>query len=155
MADYHIYLHSEENGSSGSKTKPFSAKENENKGEGFTAVRQAFSTAKNAVTGGAASMGVAALTKVVPWIAIGVVIAKTTEQVLVTGFSHQEEYTGNYRNAVNAHNSLATLSMYLNPIGTIKQFLHKEAQFKKQNTEITQQNRLIGNTILKDFNIGV
>ena len=157
MADYHIYLHGEGNGSSSNKTTPFSAKqENESTGIFQTAAAsKAFSTAKTVASGGAVSTGVAALAKVFPWIAAVIAVAKITDHVISTGFAHQEEYTGNYANNMNYNNFKTLMSSYFHPVKAQLAYIHQQKQFEKQNKAIAQQNRLIGNSILKDFNIGV
>lgn len=154
--DYHIYIHDPNGASgngSGNKTTPFSAKSSD---ESFkTAVQQPYSIAKGLASGNGVSMGVSALTKVAPWVAVVVAAITTTDKVLTTGFGHLEEYTGDYSYNVNYNNFKTKLGMVLHPVKTYMTTRHKDAQWKKQNKEITQQNRLIGNSILKDFNVGV
>lgn len=153
--DYHIYIHGEGNGSSGSKTAPFSTQQENGKTSNFETAKQAFGTASSIAQGNGVNMGVAALSKAYPAIAIAVAIYGVVDKVLTTGFAHQREYTGNYKNEMNYNNFKAKINMAVNPIGFVIKVAHQRAQFNKQNKEIAQQNRLIGNSILKDFNMGV
>ena len=155
-ADYHIYLHDAGSGSSGNgggnKTTPFSAKQDT---PFSTKALKTVSQAKNMVNGGLVNTGVAALTKVIPAVAVAIAVAKVTDKILTTGFAHQREYTGYYKNDMNWNNFKAEFNAVMHPIRTVYNYFHQQAQFKKQNLHIEQQNRLIGNSILKDFNIGV
>lgn len=155
--DYHIYLHGNSSGSNGggNQTKPFSAKDETSNETIKSIAKQNFGYTKSIATGGATNLGVAALSKVAPWIAAVVIAAKITDKVLTVGFAHQEEYTGNYKNNVMYNNFKSQFSALTNPIKTAFVVIHQQYQFEKQNKAITQQNRLIGNSILKDFNIGV
>ena len=155
--DYHIYLHSEENGSSGNKIQPFSTRERtqDNGGAFATKVQKAYSTGSTVASGSAATTGAAALMKVVPWLAIIYIAWKVTDKVLSTGFAHQAEYTANYENNVNYNNFKTITGYVLNPLSLAKTTIHSRKQYEKQNKEIAQQNRLLGDSVLKDFNIGV
>ena len=151
--DYHIYIHSETSGNGGgNKTTPFSAKQDT---PFSTKALNTVSQAKNMVNGGLVSTGVATLKKVLPVSAVAIASIKVTDKILSIGFAHQEEYTGSYKNNVNYNNTKTIINNALHPIQYYLQRIHREAQFNKQNREIAQQNRLIGNSILKDFNIGV
>lgn len=158
MADYHIYLHSNES-ENGSKTTPFSARSSSESNGNFapSKVASGISSAKAYASGsqGAGSTGVAALAKAVPWLAVIYAVAKVIDYVVDTGFTHAEDYTGMYKYSVGYNNFKTHLSHVLNPIGFGFSVIHKNKQIEKQNKEITQQNKLIGNSILKDFNIGV
>lgn len=154
MADYHIYLHSDQV-SGQNKTTPYQNKESQNGGDSSFGAKQGLNIAKNVAQGNGVNMGVAALSKVAPWVAAFIVAGKITDRVLTTGFAHQEEYTGNYINNVNYNNFKAQFNAVFHPVQTALSIFHQQAQFNKQNKAIAQQNTLIGNSILKDFNIGV
>jgi len=156
MADYHIYLHSD-TVSTGNKTTPRQNKVDANGEEpsNFAQVKKGFQIAKGVAQGQAVNMGVSALEKVAPYVAGVVAVAKITDKVLTTGFAHQEEYTGNFQNNVNYNNFKATMSAIFNPIGYALTIQHQQAQFRKQNIATQQQNTLLGNSVLKNFNIGV
>ena len=158
--DYHIYLHSEGTSgglnSSGNKTQPFSKTQSQESGNAFsTGIKTAFSTTKNIINGGAVNTGVSYLTKVAPYVAVVVAGIGVADKILTTGFAHQEEYTGNYKNNMQYNNFKTVLRIFTNPIGYARSAIHTHFQYNKQNKEIIEQNRLIGNSILKDFNIGV
>ena len=153
--DYHIYLHGVESGNSDSqKTAPFSSK-SESDGEFSTTAKQGFSVAKGIASGNGVNMGVAALTKVAPWVAVAAAAISITDKVLTIGFSHVTEYTGNYDLEVGYNNFKTSFYNSLHPVKFWLSIKHQDAQFRKQNKQITEQNKLIGNSILKDFNIGV
>ena len=156
MADYHIYLHSEGGAkSSSNQTKPFSQKQTEESGGGFQTTAKTFESASSTAKDGATSVGVAALAKVVPWLAILIAAVNVVDKVLTAGFAHQEEYTGYYKNNVAYNNFKTGIHNIIHPIQYAMSEIHNRKQFDKKNKEIAQQNRLIGSSILKDFNIGV
>ena len=152
--DYHIYLHSDTTNSGGNKTTPFSTK-TENGGGFATKAKKAYQTVKSVANGSVINTGVAALTKALPVVAGVIIAGKITDKILTTGFAHQQEYTGIYKNNVMWNNFKTNIHNILHPIQYALSVAHQNAQFNKQNKEIEQQNRLIGNSILKDFNIGV
>lgn len=151
--DYHIYLHSDTTNSGGNKTTPFSAKTNES--SFATKINTGIKKVQGVLNGSVVNTGVAALTKAVPIVATALIVGKITDKVLTTGFAHQQEYTGVYKNNVNWNNFKNSIHNIFHPIQYGLSVLHQNAQINKQNKEIEQQNRLIGNSILKDFNIGV
>ena len=153
--DYHIYIHGENGNGGGNNTQTFSARKEQGMSFPTGEVKQAFSTVKTMASGGALNTGVAALAKAVPWVAIAVAIVKGVDKVISTGFAHQEEYTGNYKNSMHYNNFKTIAGNVLNPIGYFRTTIQKEFQMKKQNKEIEQQNRLVGDAILKDFNMGI
>lgn len=150
--DYHIYLHGI-GGESGNKTTPFSAKTNES--PFATKVNSTIKKVQNIASGSLVNTGVSALTKAVPIVATALILGKVADKVITTGFAHQQEYTGVYKNNVNWNNFKNSIHNIFHPIQYGLSVLHQNAQINKQNREIEQQNRLIGNSILKDFNIGV
>ena len=150
--DYHIYIH-DTNSGSGNKTTPFSAKTNES--SFATKINTGIKKVQGVLNSSVVNTGVAALTKAVPIVATALIVGKITDKVLTTGFAHQQEYTGVYKNNVNWNNFKNSIHNIFHPIQYGLSVLHQNAQINKQNKEIEQQNRLIGNSILKDFNIGV
>lgn len=154
--DYHIYIHGDSSNfnGGGNQTKPFSAKE-ETGFSGQEIAGKAFQTASTIASGNAVSSGAAALGKIMPLVAITIAAIKVYDKIITTGLSHVEEYTGNYKWNVDYNNFKTQLNNTIHPIRHFLSVKHQEAQFNKQNKEIAQQNRLIGNSILKDFNIGV
>lgn len=156
MADYHIYLHSESNSSgSGNKTQPFSQTQSSGNGNNFPTAKEAYGVAKTVAGGGIMNTGASALTKIAPWTAAIVILAKVTDKVLATGFAHQEEYIGDYKNNVWYNNLKTEIQNGMHPITFYFKQRHFQAQMDKHNKEIREQNKLIGNSILKDFNMGV
>lgn len=153
--DYHIYLHSEGNGSSGNKTTPFSSRE-DNENSAFQNITStAFNGAKTIASGNAVNTGVATLGKIAPVVALTVVSIKVLDKIMTIGLSHVAEYTGNYKYSVDYNNFKTEMYNAIHPIRYWLSIQHQRAQFNKQNKEIAQQDKLIGNSILKDFNIGV
>ena len=150
--DYHIYIH-DTNSGSGNKTTPFSAKTNES--SFATKINTGIKKIQGVLNGSVVNTGVAALSKAIPIVATALIVGKITDKVLTTGFAHQQEYTGVYKNNVNWNNFKNSIHNIFHPIQYGLSVLHQNAQINKQNKEIEQQNRLIGNSILKDFNIGV
>lgn len=155
MADYHIYLHTDAPTSSGNQTKPFQNKETTGGEDNFLPkASQVYGTAKGIVGGNGLNMGVAALSKVAPWVAVVVAIAKVGDKVLSTGFAHQEEYKGNYKNNVNYNNFKSMLGATFNPVGVGYSLIKQQYEIEKYNLAIQQQNKLIGNSILQNMKAG-
>ena len=118
------------------KTTPYQSSSKESNGDSSFSAKQGLSIAKNVAQGNGANMGVAALSKVAPWVAAVIVAAKITDKVLSTGFAHQEEYTGNYINNVNYNNFKAQVNMIFHPVQTFLSIAHQQAQYNKQNKAI-------------------
>ena len=152
--DYHIYIHSKSDGSSGSKTQPFSAK-SDGDSSFKTSASQAYKAGQTIASGQTVSTGVAALSKAVPAIAIAIAAIKITDRILETGFSHVKDYTGIYKYSVGYSNFKTVMTSILNPLGYIKSVLHETAQRNKINKEIVQQNNLLGDTVMENFGLGV
>ena len=146
MADYHIYLHGvEENG--GNKTTPFSSDK-----------ESAFKPKQNELLledENISETGASALSKIVPITAIAVMTAKTTDHILSIGFSHLTEYTGHYEYEMGYNNFKTMINHALNPVGYLKQILHRNFQFKKENIRVAEEAKIIGRTIYDEVKIGV
>ena len=90
-----------------------------------------------------------------PWVAVIIAIAKTADKVVSTGFAHQAEYTGHYENSTAYNNFKTIMGNVMNPVGFAKNLVHRNFQINKQNKEIAEQNKLLGGSVIKDFNVGV
>ena len=146
MADYHIYLHGVgENG--GSKTTPFSS----DKESAFRPKQNESLLEDENVS----ETGASALSKIVPIVAVAVMAAKATDHILSVGFSHLTEYTGHYEYEMGYNNFKTTINHVMNPIGYVKQVLHRDFQFKKENLRIEQEAKVIGKTVYDDVILGV
>ena len=139
--DYHIYLHDRFN--SENHTKPFERKE-----EG------AFKSSTTKMES-ESETGASALKKVGATVALATAIYKTTEKVLTIGFAHLTEYTGHYEYEMGFNNFKTTINHIFNPIGLLKQTIHRDMQFRKENQRIAEEAKLIGKTIYSDWKIGV
>lgn len=151
--DYHIYIHSETSGNGGgNKTTPFSAKQDT---PFSTKALNTVSKAKNMVNGGLVNTGVSALTKVLPVAAVVIAGAKIIDKILTIGAQHIEEYRGDYSRSINMENFHTAISHLVNPVGYFKRAIHRQFQLQKTNKQITEQNKLMGTTILKDMKVGI
>ena len=140
--DYHIYLHGIQ-GQEGNQTKPFSTKK-----------ESAFGSKGNDEEE-IAETGSSALSKTAPWVAIAIAAAKTTEKVLTIGFSHLREYAGHYEYEMGYNNFKTAFNHVMNPVGYVRQILHRNFQFNKENQRIEQEARLIGSSVYNKTKIGV
>lgn len=146
--DYHIYIHGSTGGeSNGDSTKPFSVK----KDNGFISNQDNIASSNEKVT----ETGSAALNQMPSWVAIAVAAIKVTDKVLTTGFAHLREYAGHYEYELGYNNFKTTINHVMNPVGYIKQAVHRDFQFRKENQRIEQEARIIGKTIYSDTKIGV
>ena len=143
--DYHIYIHSDKNGS-GNNTKPFS----NDKDSAFKTI-----ASQDSILEDDTEVGAAALSKVAPAVAVAVAVAKVTDKILSVGFSHLREYTGHYEYELGYNNFKTAINHIVNPVGYIKQTLHRDFQFRKENQRIEQEAKVIGKTIYSDVKIGV
>lgn len=144
MADYHIYLHSNEKQSLASHTQP---KEEVMDGAFSSNLKSAFGQAQTFATSGFSSYiqtGVAALSKAIPFVAAVVVAAKITDKVLTTGFGHLESYTGHYEYAMGYNNFKTNMNMAINPIGTLIRQTHIDKQNEMHNKRQNEIRSLYG-----------
>ena len=151
MADYHIYIHSE-NGS-GNKTQPFSTR----KDQPFIANQNAITTEKSEALESISGIegGTSSVTKVAAVIAVAKIIHSLADKVLTTGFSHLTEYTGHYEYEMAFNNYKTSISNTLHPIKTIQKLIHRNKQFEKNNIRIAEEAKVIGKTVYSDYKIGV
>lgn len=156
MPDYNIYIRDLTGGSgSASPTSPAKSEEEPSGAEIFL---KGASAVKSFASSGASNFinsGVASVSKVIPAIAIAVAALKTTDKILTTGFSHLEDYTGNYQYAMAYNNIKTGLGNFINPVGYLLNEAHRQAQFDKQNKRIQQERTLIGNSQLTTYKVGV
>lgn len=143
--DYHIYLHGVGGTELQSKTKPFTYKDSPFK------PRESQSVEDNQMT----ETGAASLSKVAPYVAVAIAVAKVSDKILTTGFAHLSEYTGHYEYEMNYNNFKTALNHVFNPVGYLKQIIHRNAQWNKQNIAIAEERQLLGDTLYKNQKIGV
>lgn len=140
--DYHIYLHSNEESSLSSNTKP----KEETMGGAFSA-KSAYNATKTFMNGGFSSAiqsGTAALSKVLPVVAVGVIAVRETDKILSTGFQHLENYTGTYQYSMEYNNFKTIIGNVINPIGYIKKSLHLQFEQNKFNERQREYRTLMG-----------
>lgn len=146
--DYHIYIHGSTGGeSNGDSTKPFSSEKT-----------SAFKPKQNSIEAEDSDIideGAAALGKISGVVALATAIYKTTDKVLSTGFSHLREYTGHYEYEMQYNNFKTMIRHTVHPIGLLKETLHRDFQFRKENRRIAEESKIIGRTIYDDVKIGV
>ena len=146
MADYHIYIHSNEGSSLASNTQP----KEETMGGAFTA-KSAFKGAQQFASGGfssAINTGVAALSKAVPVVAAAVVAVKVVDGVLTTGFKHLESYTGNYQYSMEYNNFKTNIGYAINPIKLLKKQLEIHFESQKFNNKQKEYRSLMGESYI-------
>lgn len=161
MPDHKIYIYTDggiqATGSGSDAFKPFSNKEKKDESSADS-VLGVINGAQGMMTSGfqpLISGGIAAFTKVFPYVAVAVAAVHITDKVVTTGANHLEEYKGDYRHDMFWNNLKTGLGNSINPIGLFLNQQHKNAQFQKRNAEIQMQRTLIGNTIVNDGKIGV
>jgi len=148
MADYHIYLHSNEGSSLQSNLQPKDSKES--MGGAFSA-KAAYNEVSQFMSSGfssAINTGVAALSKALPVIAVAAIAVKVADSVVETGFHHLESYTGNYQYSMQYNNFKTIFGMVLNPYKAIKSQLHIQAEQKKFNDKQREYRTLMGESYI-------
>lgn len=142
MADYHIYLHSNEGNSLASNTQPKDAEES----MGGVFVPKTFIKDANKIAnmsaGGLFKTGAAELAKVHPQAALAVAAVKGTEKVLSTGFEHLQSYTGNYEFSMEFNNFMTIINM--TPVSFIYKSIKLNYQTKKFNDKQQAFRELMG-----------
>jgi len=142
MADYHIYLHSNEGNSLASNTQPKDAEES----MGGVFVPKTFIKDANKIAnmsaGGLFKTGAAELAKVHPYAALAVAAVKGTEKVLSTGFEHLQSYTGNYEFSMEFNNFMTIINM--TPVSFIYKSIKLNYQTKKFNDKQQAFRELMG-----------
>lgn len=144
MADYHIYLHSEEGSSLASNTQP----KEEAMGGVFkpdTFIKQ---TKKwgNMSAGGLFETGAAELATAHPYAALAVAATKGTEKVLSMGFQHLASYTGNYEYSMEFNNFMTIINM--TPVSLAYRLIKIHFQTKKFNEQQAAFRELMGENFL-------
>ena len=143
MADYHIYLHSNEGNSLASNTQPKDAEET----MGGVFVPKTFikdvNKYANMSAGGLFKTGAAELAKVHPQAALAVAGVKVTEKVLSTGFEHLQSYTGNYEFSMGFNNFM-TIFVNTTPVTAIYKSIKINQQTKKFNDKQQAFRELMG-----------
>lgn len=142
MADYHIYLHSNEGNSLANNTQPKDAEES----MGGVFVPKTFIKDANKIAnmsaGGLFKTGAAELVKVHPQAALAVAAVKGTEKVLSTGFEHLQSYTGNYEFSMEFNNFMTIINM--TPVSVIYKSIKLNYQTKKFNDKQQAFRELMG-----------
>ena len=142
MADYHIYLHSNEGNSLASNTQPKDAEES----MGGVFVPKTFIKDANKIANMSASglfkTGAAELAKVYPQAALAVAAVKGTEKILSTGFEHLQSYTGNYEFSMEFNNFMTIINM--TPVSVIYKSIKINHQTKKFNDKQQAFRELMG-----------
>lgn len=142
MADYHIYLHSNEGNSLASNTQPKDAEES----MGGVFVPKTFIKDVNKYANMSASglfkTGAAELAKVHPQAALAVAAVKGTEKILSTGFEHLQSYTGNYEFSMEFNNFMTIINM--TPVSVIYKSIKLNYQTKKFNDKQQAFRELMG-----------
>ena len=144
--DRHIYIHSDTSNSLASNTQP----KEESMGGVFSA-KSAFTNVNQFMNSGfssAINTGVAALTKALPVVAIGVVAVRETDKILSTGFEHLENYAGNYQYSMGYNNFKTVVGSIINPIGFFKKTLHLHFETKKFNDKQRENRTLMGESYI-------
>lgn len=146
MADYHIYLHSDEGNSLSSNVQP----KEETMGGSFKPMT-IINKANQFMSSGFSSTvnsGVATLTKAVPYVAIAVFAAKVTEKVLETGFHHLESYAGNYKYSMEYNNFKTVMGIVMNPVSLVEKSVHLMFEQKKFNDKQKEYRTLMGESYI-------
>lgn len=159
--NYNIYLHSDGgvNGGASSNTKPFSNREESaNPNSVFKTAEHAFKQTQeisNEGAGALVNMGVSALAKASPWVALAVATAKITISTIDKVSDLQAEYTGDYSFNIWWSNFKTEINNAINPFAVIKYTFNRNMQYEKKNIEVAEKRRLFGNTYNVIKNKGV
>lgn len=156
--DYHIYIHSDTtNGGLSNKTTPIQNIESEN-GESSSAFgnfTKPFSNSQTLKNSELISEGASSLSKVATGIATVYAISKVLDHVATTGFEHLEEYAGRPEDSIVYNNFKTIINNITHPIQSVLTYAHRQAQFRKENLAISEKNKLLGESVLNDYGIGV
>lgn len=146
--DFHIYLHSNEGTSLQSNVQPKDSKESMG---GAFSVKAAYNKINQFASSGFSGIintGVAALSKALPIVAVGVIAAKVVDNVLETGFHHLESYAGNYKYSMEYNNFKTVAGMIINPIKAAQTQMHLHFEQKKFNDKQREYRTLMGESYI-------
>ncbi len=151
--DYHIYLHSEEQSTLASNTQP----KDDALGGAFKPTNFMKDIKQFGKSGFSSfiNTGVSNLSKALPIVGTVVAAGAVTNKVLTVGFEHLSNYTGHYEYSMGFNNFKTTISHVINPIGYVKQLVHRQFEINKQNQEIELQSQLLGETVFSTKKVGL
>lgn len=89
--------------------------------------------------------------KVAPAIAGSLIAIKVADQIVETALPFYEGYTGDYRPSFNYANTKSVISAVMNPLGTLTSIATRQMEIYRQNTKITQERMLTGNSIINTY----
>jgi len=159
MADHKIYIYAAGGIKQGGGDSAFTPFSNQDENSNFSSTfSKTVSQVENYAVNGYGSVvngGIAALAKIAPQVAVVYLAVKVADKVTSTGANHLQEYTGDYRFAIEYNNFKVGIKNTLNLGGLMLDTAHKAFQFQKRNAEIQIQRTLVGNTTINDGKIGV
>lgn len=168
MADHNIYIHAIGTGSATNQnpTIPWSQRESggafsqtQSQSTGSNFEGQGMNAAK-AITKAAGyaqnpdsivSAGVAALVKVLPWVAAAYAVVKVGVSITDNVLDFQALETGDYRDQVNWLNFKQVINNIFHPVSTLVQAHKTNIQWANQNYKAKQQRDLLGDSVINSY----
>lgn len=91
------------------------------------------------------------VSKAVPAIAGSLIAIKVVDQIVETALPFYAGYTGDYTASFNYANVKSAISAVMNPLGTLTSIATRQMEIYRQNTKITQERMLTGNSIINTY----
>ena len=99
--------------------------------------------------------GISTTKKVFPYVALAASTVLIADKILTTGFNHLAEYTGRYEYSIGMNNFNTAVNHALHPVKYAFTIARRNAQWRKQNREIEESSKLIGDSIFSNKKVGV
>lgn len=146
--DYNIYIHSIGSQNNESPTTPWN--NDEPKGDGTTSwqpsVSKALSVASNPDS--LVSMGVGAIKKAIPAIAVAGMVVGVGMRVYDTALRFTTAGTGDYRATMERQNFKAKMKWVFSPLSTAIEYYANEQAIRLEDDRRAMESRLLGDSVL-------
>ena len=157
MADYNIYIHSDNANGPSSPTQPWSSSGGWFQGMSWDSGSQAKAQTIQAATNVAANpdglvtYGIAAFAKAIPWIAAAYAVLKLAEQVTSAAISFYGPATGDYKSSVEFSNFETKKGWLLQPFSTLVNHRRTLIEIENENAKRYEQRLLLGDSVINSY----
>lgn len=157
MADYHIYIHGDGNGTLNDKFVPEATKQEGGESTPSNVFESAVKKGVGFVKSGGNVISPVAekVGQAFPIVALIIAAVKVTDHLIATGTELVGEYYGRYEFAIGYNNIKVGLSTLTNPLSIPTTIAKRQLEIRKNNIRIEEENKLIGNSTFKNITKGM
>jgi len=156
MADYNIYIHSDQSNGSSSKTSAWNSdmKPSDETSSWEGKAQQVIGYAQNPDS--LVSKGISTIARAIPAVAVAFAVVKLVDKVITTSNSFISTESGDYRSTTIYSNFKGLLKTTLTPFSTTINYLQGEQALRIENRSREQYRELLGDSIINSYsNYGV